>query len=469
MAKLSCRAFRRCFQLAAYCGIFALTTPAHASAIMRAAVRHPLARPLRGGPHGPDGRPYDAQRSVPVPVHSKALRTLPSSQAAADHRVTVPSYRGLTHVLPAALPTMAAGPRIQPLYLKGCSSQDYSAIANLGVGKGKQSLRLIVDSGSTTLAVASNKCRDCNVQPTYTLVSGSTDNIAVEAHYGSGQWRGVIVEDRVALGFAPGVSMRFGDILAQEDFFRSTNCTYGARAPSISQGIVGVGPADLILPGTASYFFSILPNVSTPTFAVALCDIDGYLHLGTTPIESAAAPPFFTPMVPSYYYSVSIADLEVGSQPLGGTYDDFGPVVVDTGTSAIILPPNAYTAFTQAVATATDNALPVSFFDSGECATLPPGTNIAELNSELPSLGFAFFNPATPDEPTWLSLPATNSYLLLEADPQKNLVACAGVVNSGPKYPQTILGNTIMRNMLTIFDIANGQVGFAMTHRVCAD
>ncbi len=437
-----------------------------ASEIIRQGVHHPHARVTRGGPHGPDGRAYDTDRTVRIPAIAKTAVTPPSLHAAPDHRLVIPSAAQLTRA-EATPDWRVAGPRLQPLYLKGCSAEDYAVPANLGAGKGRQDFQLIVDSGSSTLAVASDKCRNCDVTPAYKMISGTTENTRLDAQYGSGAWRGIIVEDAVALGFAPARRMHFGAILTQDSFFHDSNCTYGARAPSLNQGIVGMGPPDLLLPGTGSYFMGATSALTEPTYSVALCDVDGFLLMGTPPASMMASDPVYTPMVPSYYYAVGMADIEVGGQPLGQSYDDFGPAVVDTGTSAIVLPPHAYKAFTHAVAVATGNALPPSFFDGGDCVQLDAGTSIAELNSELPSMGFAFYNPATPTEPTWVSLPATNSYLMLMTDAQQQLIACAGVVNSGPQYPQTILGNTIMRNMLTIFDLANGQVGFTMTQNTC--
>ena len=264
---------------------------AQASELIRQAVRHPHARVARGGPHGPDGRAYDADRTVRIPSAAKAAATQPSLQAAPDHRLVIPSVTQLTYA--EATPDWRdVNPRLQPLYLKGCSSQDYAATSNLGVGKGRQSLQLIVDSGSSTLAVASDKCRNCNVEPAYKLISGTTQNTLVDAQYGSGAWRGVIVKDTVSLGFAPARPMNFGDILTQDSFFSDSNCTYGVRAPSINQGIVGMGPPDLLLPGTGSYFMAITSALPEPTYSVALCDVDGFLLLETPPPTMVARAPF---------------------------------------------------------------------------------------------------------------------------------------------------------------------------------
>ena len=453
------------FSFACFLGHTAWSSVAQASELIRQATRHAQARVSRGGAHGPDGRPYDADRTVRIPAEAKSTRTGPSLQASGDHRLQIPSRQGLTHPQDAAV--WHDGPGVQPMYLTGCSSEDYGVTAKLGSGRGRQSLQLIVDSGSSTLAVASDKCRNCNVTPTYQLISGTTQKVAVDAQYGSGAWRGLIVNDAVGLGFAPARPLNFGDMLEQQDFFHATNCTYGERAESISQGIVGMGPPDLLLPGTASYFMSLTSALQEPTYSVALCDVDGFLHMGPPPAHLIASDPVYTPMVPSYYYAVGLAELEVAQQPLGFTYDDLGPAVVDTGTSAIVLPPRAYKAFTHAIAEATDQALPASFFDDGDCVQLPAGTSIAEIDSQLPSLSFAFYNPATPKAPSWVSLSATNSYLMLMTDAKQQVIACAGLIDSGPDYPQTILGNTIMRNMLTIFDLANGRVGFARAGNTC--
>ena len=60
---------------------------------------------------------------------------------------------------------------------------------------------MIVDTGSSTAAVAGTACTACAVSPKYTPGSSATDtHMSANAQYGSGSWTGEIYKDSLGLG-----------------------------------------------------------------------------------------------------------------------------------------------------------------------------------------------------------------------------------------------------------------------------
>ncbi|MHB8418561.1 MAG: pepsin-like aspartyl protease [Myxococcales bacterium] len=348
-----------------------------------------------------------------------------------------------------------------PIELQGCPEIGYAAPFTIG----GETFQLGVDTGSSTLAVAASACVDCGaVEPRYTPGPGAVDqNSGVEIAYGDGQsWAGEIFDDQVEIdGLGASQRMPVVAIVSQDGgFFQSFPCTAGG-ANVAPQGIAGFGPAGLAAPDTQSVA-AALPAFGLPEiFAVELCQNGGKLWLGGWDPSAATAPPFYAPLAASKYYAVDVLDLQVGGQSLGFGAATFGPAVVDTGTSALLVPTPVYGPLVTALAAVP--AFQASFgtagwFSASQC-TVPlarPPPSPAELDQSLPWLTLAI---AADGGSAPLTLSPTESYLLPYPD-QGATYYCPSL-GEGLPGAETVLGVAAMRAHLVIFDVDGGRLGFA--------
>jgi len=97
---------------------------------------------------------------------------------------------------------------------------------------------VVLDTGSSNLAVASQKCATCNVSPLYT---GNTTSTSVTIQYGDGSINALVtIPVPVVFGGISG-SMEFLAITSQNQFFNCNNSNQGIVGfayPSVSSGII---------------------------------------------------------------------------------------------------------------------------------------------------------------------------------------------------------------------------------------
>ena len=352
--------------------------------------------------------------------------------------------------------------------LQGCPMSDYSAPVNVG----GQALLAIADTGSTSFGVVSTKCTDCDTSKGYKPgTSSKDDGVQIEADYGQGSWKGELTNDAVSFAGGPSANIAFGAIYDQTDWISGNGCDLTASKPGapINQGIMGLAGPQLLLDGTDSWVEQTNSSFAYPAITFGLCDQNGAIYVGGYPQDNAASSLIFTPMASateSPYIAVAMEGMLVGKTDIGATLNSLGYSIVDTGTTAIILPPDAYAAAASAISDATQGAITQDFFDHGSCVSLQD-ISLSDLNSQTPSLTFNFYNAANSSAVNTLEVPASNSYLLVQSDGNGGLIVCPDLVNSGSKNPQTLLGNTIMRGFLTIFDYGKQQVGFTVSKGVC--
>jgi len=114
----------------------------------------------------------------------------------------------------------------------------------IGQGAAAQTFELVVDTGSSTLAVAGNTCTTgcTNVSPRY-LQSTHQANGAVNTmgtisstYYDGTSWNATIWEDTVTVGTASLPDMKIGIITSAGGYFR-TDCN--GDQPPPNQGIMG--------------------------------------------------------------------------------------------------------------------------------------------------------------------------------------------------------------------------------------
>ena len=360
-----------------------------------------------------------------------------------------------------------AGPSVLAIPLASCTSDSYSAAVTIG---GTQKFQMLLDTGSTTLGVASNMCSTCGVSPTYTPgTSSKALNQTVDAQYGSGSWVGTTFEDSVSVGSSPATTMNFAAIDSQMMFFEPIQCDSNLGT---IQGVLGFGPVGAAYAGTDGFFNKFaagqgLPNV----FATELCQTGGTLWLGGYDPSATMGPVQWTPkstgMVSTIYHSVNFASMTVGS---GGTAIPIGASApysfVDTGTSVFLLESTAYTTAAAAIQAnaAFTQVFGASFFPAASSSPQPNcvgGVSLTktQLDAMLPTMTLTFgSNPAIEVQAV-----ATESYLMNIQNEW-----CTGMlgIDFGGQPIGAILGAAVLKSSVVVFDQDNNRIGFA-PHKPC--
>ena len=374
---------------------------------------------------------------------------------------------------PTASGTSSMVNGVAKLKLTGCAAFDYLAQVEVG----GETLNLLLDSGSTTMAVAGSSCTDCGTDKTYkpSSTSQSLGRKASSQYLDNSEWVGSIYRDSVALGAnqaaaTPAVKVDFVVISEQNQFFTSDVSCQSEDDVSFD-GIIGVGPDDMLQAYTTSFLSTMTSTGSTKEdlFAVQTCDIGGTMWLGGYDANAMTASPNFTPLIStsspantSGAYAVNVTGVGLGTTSFDLAASDMGPMVIDTGTNSMLLLANAWTAFEQSLEanTAYLNNFGTGFISAqtGQCAAASQGLTRAQIDAELPPLNFTF---ARADGSMFeVSLPATSSYLVagtISGDSTGSVYYCPSIATS----TVAIFGNVAMRSLVTIFDRANQQVGFA--------
>jgi cathepsin D len=342
--------------------------------------------------------------------------------------------------------------------LGGCPFLGYDAPVTIDT----QSFQLDIDTGSTTTFVAASSCSNCGVSPEYSPPSSANTGQTTQSAYGSGQVEGNVYKDLVRVGAEmPTVTMEFGGITNQQQFFLREDCNGGNGQQG--EGLLGLGPIGLDTIGTSSsdaYFTDLVASSMgmANVFAVNLCSSGGNMWFGGYDTNYASGAPEYTPLVNNGYWSVQISSIGLGSQTFSNSSDR--NAVVDTGTGSFLMPSGAFSGLVSAL---NSNSEANSIFGSGQLSQVLQGNNCvqpmggqsqAEIDAALPKLTVTV--PKTGGGSFTLSMPATQSYLALMAG-----AYCGGVGDNSQLGGQTIWGAPGLRAYITIFDIGNSQIGFA--------
>ena len=318
----------------------------------------------------------------------------------------------------------------------------YSAKLSLG----GTAFDVIVDTGSTTTAVASSMCSNCNVSPAYTGAGATDLHQTASAQYGSGSWKGEIFEDGAVMGTRASVALDFASITSQTGFF---------QGPAF-QGILGLGPDGLLLPHTTSYLTKLIATGMTGQVAFQLCADSGTMWLGGFDQNAATTAPAFTPLssaAPYYIVGVGAASIMGGSSLTGS---DFGPTIIDTGTTQTFVPTAVLTAISNTVkgSAGYSSAFGSQMLDNQNGITTTMTS--AQLDAMLPPLSVTFAGGTTP-----ISIPATSSYLADMGNGTYFFTFADSSQLFGSSQKVSLFGNTLLSGLLTVVDVDHKQMGFA--------
>ena len=219
--------------------------------------------------------------------------------------------------------------------LHGDPGCDYSVEAMIG----NETFKLIVDTGSSTLAVASRLCKTClvdnlhddaDVQPTLSN--------RVSVTYGSGSWSGIVEDGEMTIAGLPAVSTNFASIRSHRNFFQE-----GCRHKF--DGILGLAYERIGRGNIRPLIDTLASKGVANNFAIQLCgpkdEAPGSMRSGNFWI-GGLDPGFmkntmqFTPIAKEYYYNVHMTSIKVGEKLLSDSLYSID-TIVDSGTTQLIL------------------------------------------------------------------------------------------------------------------------------------
>lgn len=351
----------------------------------------------------------------------------------------------------------------------GAHGPIYTANVTLG---GSQVFRMLADTGSSLMGVASSSCTDCTgVSPLYTPGTSAADlHQSGSVTYNGSGISGELFKDNAQAGMASTVPVTLLSIEKQGGFL-----TQNPLCNSF-QGVLGLATPD---PGENDYFAQLVAVDGTPNiFSVGLCDAGGSLWLGGYNPSATTGPPQFTPMNQSGFYTINLTGIEIGGTALSVPSTSYGAAIVDTGEPLLRLPGDAFQAATTAIAGSVNFQKlfgGASWFTSAtSCAAV--AMTSAELDSALPSLTLTFgSNPSIS-----VQAAATSSYLQAQLG-SSGTSWCPGLAPNGSASsgggsggsggsnvdagsvvgPVAIIGDSFLRSSVVIFDRQNQRMGFA--------
>jgi len=369
----------------------------------------------------------------------------------------------------AALPADATRSDVPTeIPLGGCSVA-HTVSSKLGGSE----VKLIIDTGSTTLGVAASDCTTCQTTgvtrayvPGPQAVDMKKPVIASYGGEGGLGWKGTLYQDRIQLGGVdPTVTLAFGAIHSHQGFFFELRCDAPTGTiDNTYEGILGLGTSDVLLPGTTSFLDAFSAGGAKDVLAVRLCHDGGSMWLGGYDPASMSAPPQWAPMRMQGGYFVPVTSFEIAGKGgnvilAAGSSDAPSSGLLDTGGPTLFLPSAVYTGILQAV---TSNAYFTNQFgDSTWFANLSGVTSLSvgpdQVNAMLPALTINV--AATP--PFALKVPATDSYITWSYDGPGHYVYYPSMLEMPAASGNVLnLGNVLMRSYEVIFDRTQGRVGF---------
>ncbi len=352
--------------------------------------------------------------------------------------------------------------------LSGCVPS-YTASITIG---GTQTFQLVLDTGSTTMGVASSSCTDCSsagkVSPLYTPGSTAVDEhqTAKTEYESMNTWSGEVYQDSVTAGTpAATAPVKLVAIDTQSEFFNPVSCG-GKLAPY--EGIIGFAPAGSAVGGTNGYLDDLVATGFMPNeFAVQLCDIGGTLWLGGYDMTHVTAPVEYVPMSSGFFstydYVVNLSQITVAGTTVPVSSGMYSDSLIDTGTSVFILNTDAFDSVTTAITGDSTFQSVVSssatWFDNNDnCVAL--SQTKAELDAILPTLTLVYGTSPTVS----IVAVATESYLFSYGN-----YWCPALYSYASSYDfpfAAILGSPVLKSSVTVIDRANSQIGFA-PHTPC--
>jgi hypothetical protein len=325
---------------------------------------------------------------------------------------------------------------------------------------GGQRFAAQVDTGSTVTAVAGMGCTTCvDIAPLYEVSTTGVDTmVTASTFYGDGSsWDGEVFEDIAGVQLLGSTYLDFVSITKQVMFFGT-----GLETDNRFQGILGLGPADLLETGTTSFLDELAADGHDEILAFQLCPDSGTMWRGGFEPAAVAASPIPTPMLPiddsQKFYAVQVTGLSVGTTSLASTAA-LGATIVDTGTSVSYVPTAVADALVAQVNgsagfTALFPGQMLGGVNRSQCVSAA-GVTVAQVDAMLPPLSISFPS-IIGDASTTFQLVPSRSYFLPQGER-----FCLSIIDSGSDAPGALIGDAMLQSFVTVFDIPDQQIAFA--------
>jgi hypothetical protein len=328
----------------------------------------------------------------------------------------------------------------------GCGGTDFLVDATIG----GQEFKLIVDTGSSTVGVASDLCTTCSTTTNlYNLTTGTNQQSNVQATYGDGSgWSATVYSDTVAVA-GTSTRLNLGAITTSSGFFRSETCSYN-QPDALYDGILGLAYNTIALPNTNSYAEAVgLP------FQLQMCDFIGEL---TFQQQSALfSPTVWLPVVVPAYYTVQLSSVTIGNNtivPLPVA------VVFDSGTTLTYLPQSQFDQIATALNNESDwvNVFGHDFLTGNECISPHMPINMS-LSVSWNVVGADGCNYSLQVSPLRL-------FVYPVASLSNRIYMCPGIAVNDDV---SIFGWTFLNQFTTVFDVGNRRIGLSAAKVVPCD
>ena len=340
--------------------------------------------------------------------------------------------------------------------LGGCPLINHSVPVTIG----SQTFNMMVDTGSGFPAVAGATCSNCNgATPAY---SPGSSAIALPAFgsptfpYGSGSYIASLYFETLTIGTFEVSNIAFGAMTSQTTMLSDETCQLTSSSTPAVQGILGMSIGQV--GGYGENSAAVFPSFATALnqyFVLQLCESGGALWINSYDSTTFSSGPNYAPMITTgsnaLYYTISAGALSLGATTVNAA---LGPVIIDSGSTAIILPTATYNSILSQLNSNTvfKAAFPnwAAGIDFNYGQTIAGGYTTYELNAQLPALSIVI-NGIT------YTLTPVDSYIT-QYYTSSGVEYVFGLSSS---TTLTILGQGFMNQFITFFDQAAGYVGLA--------
>jgi hypothetical protein len=377
-------------------------------------------------------------------------------------------------------------------HLTACSMVGFDVQMHIGTSRQKV-YNMLVDTGSTTMAVATTLCDDScyALNPQFnpsqeggTLIQASPK---VTLTYGDGssirgpvyQALASLVDDNSILSRNYSTAnVQFVAVDHNSDFFSTADCFFNPEG-NVFQGLLGLGFAQLAFAPIKSGYMDqlVLANSNTMLnqFTIQLCDIGGNLWFGEydgrfmkSKLQNIQM------MEPFDFYRVHIAAIQFNRSSViyqAASATSNMKAIVDSGTTQILLPQATFDLIINRIydspyfQQAFNNDR--NFFRGGVCHSTTNSATMNLLNQNLPSWSLALArNTSTIQDPLILELLPVSSYLLpfhyQSNTPEAEILYCPGIGAYSGEF--AILGFAFMNQYTINFNREAFSLGFAPTN-----
>ncbi|CAG8495295.1 4812_t:CDS:1 [Dentiscutata erythropus] len=314
--------------------------------------------------------------------------------------------------------------------------QDEAYYAEIIIGN--QKFSCLLDTGSSNLWIPNKNCTSASCQNHNSFESSKSPTFKSEGNpwsilYGSGSASGVTGKDNI----------KIGQVTAEDQIFGLADLVSDVFLPLESDGNCGMAFDSLnTMDSGAPTLVSTLINQNkiNPLFSFHCShyldfDDQGTLTLGGVDESKFTGEITYSPVIPGTgFWSIPLIDALVNGEP---TLNLARPAIIDTGTTLLMIPPDD--------AAAIHKQIPGSEYDSQDSIYIIPCNTTAVVSLNFGGVEYnipprdLIFSPISGTQCVSSIIPA---YIL-------------------EPLPIWLCGQTFLKNVYSVFDVGNKQVGFA--------